>query len=149
MSIKLRNLGLQDFPYCISIPTRWGDNDMLGHINNVVYYRFFEAVVVRFMIEEVGIDWLNDAAGPQAVESLCRFHRPLSFPDIIDGALQIEKVGNTSVTFGVALFGPGDETPAATGHIVDVFVDNKVLKPVSISAERRVIFERFMGSQYP
>jgi len=146
MNAKLRNLELQDFPYRITIPTRWGDNDMLGHVNNVVYYRFFEALVVRFMIEEAGVDWLNDAASPQAVESLCRFHRPLSFPDIIDAALQVEKIGNSSVTIGVALFGPGDETPAATGHIVDVFVDAKTLKSVAIEDQKRAVFERFMGS---
>jgi len=144
MSLKLRELGLQDFSYRITIPTRWGDNDMLGHLNNVVYHRFIETLVVRFMIEEAGVDWINDPASPQAVESLCRFHRPLSFPDVIDGGLLVEKIGTSSVTFGAALFGPNDETAAATGHFVDVFVDPSTLKSVPMTDEKRAIFERYL-----
>ena len=82
----------KDFPYLIQIPTRWSDNDMLGHVNNVLYYRYFEAIVVRFLMEEAGIDWINDAVSPQAVETLCRFHRPLSFPETFDvSSPKIEK----------------------------------------------------------
>ncbi len=144
MSEKLRNQRLKDFPYRISIPTRWGDNDMLGHVNNVVYYRYFEAIVVRFMMEVAGVDWLNDPSNPQAVESLCRFHRSLSFPDTVEGALKVEKIGNSSVTFGVALFGSDDEKPAATGHIVEVFVDANESKSVPITDDHRAVFERYL-----
>lgn len=144
MTEKLRDQRLGDFPYCISIPTRWGDNDMLGHVNNVLYYRYFEAVVVRFIMEEVGVDWLKDPSSPQMVESLCRFHRSLSFPDTVEGALRVEKIGNSSVTFGVALFGTGDEKPAATGHIVEVFVDANENKSVPITDPHREVFQRYM-----
>ena len=113
----------RDFSYRISIPTRWSDNDMLGHVNNVSYYRYFEAIVVRFQMEEAGVDWLKDKISPQAVETLCQFHRPLSFPETVEAGLRVERIGNSSVTFEIALFSEENETPAASGHFVHVFVD--------------------------
>ena len=132
-----------DFPYRISVPTRWSDNDMLGHVNNVIYYRYFEAMVVRFQMEEAGVDWVNDKVSPQAVETLCRFHRPLSFPETVEAGLRVERIGNSSLTFQVALFGENEETPAATGHFIHVFVNAESLKPEPIPAEKREIFEKY------
>jgi len=132
-----------DFPYRMSIPTRWGDNDMLGHVNNVLFYRYFEAVVVRFQMQEAGVDWVNDRISPQAVETLCRFHRPLSFPEIVEAGLKVERSGNSSVTFAIALFGEGHETPAATGHFIHVFVDSKTLKSQPIPAKAHRTYEKF------
>lgn len=128
---------IDDFPYRMSIPTRWGDNDMLGHINNVIYYRFFEAIAVRFLTEEVGVDWSNSREHPNMVESLCRFHRPLKFPDVVEAGLRVGKIGTSSVTFNIALFGPGHEEPAATGHVVEVFVNADVGKSVPIADQYR------------
>ena len=131
-----------DFPYRMSIPTRWGDNDMLGHVNNVLFYRYFEAVVVRFQMQEAGVDWVNDRISPQAVETLCRFHRPLSFPETVEAGLRVEKIGNSSVTFAIALFSEKDESPAATGHFVHVFVDSKSLKSQPIPAHNTPLFKK-------
>ena len=115
---------------------------MLGHVNNVLYYRYFEAIVVRFQMEEAGIDWINDVVSPQAVETLCRFHHPLSFPEIVDVGLRVERIGNSSVTFAIALFGENDETPAATGHFVHVFVDRATGKPAPIPDAIRSALEQ-------
>lgn len=136
---KLRR---HDFPYRMSIPTRWSDNDMLGHVNNVLYYRYFEAVVVRFQMQEAGVDWANDRVSPQAVETLCRFHRPLSFPETVEAGLRVERIGNSSVTFAIALFGEGQEAPAATGHFVHVFVDSGTMKSQPIPAAARRAYEK-------
>ena len=133
----------ESFPCRIEIPTRWGDNDMLRHVNNVAYYRYFEAVVIRFQMQEAGVDWLNDPVFPQAMESLCRFHRPLSFPETVEAGLRVERIGNSSVTFELALFGEGCPTPAATGHFVHVFVAGDTLKSHSIPEAKRKIFEKF------
>lgn len=133
----------KDFPYRMVVPTRWGDNDMLGHINNVIYYRYFEAVVVRFQMQEAGVDWLKDRISPQAVETLCRFHKPLSFPEMVEAGLRVERIGTSSVTFAIALFGEDGETPAATGHFVHVFVDSQTLKSQSIPADKRAAYEKF------
>jgi acyl-CoA thioester hydrolase len=132
-----------DFSYVVAVPTRWSDNDMLGHLNNVIYNRLFESVVVRFMIEEAGVDWLADPVSPQVVETLCRFHRPLSFPDTVDAALRVEKVGNSSVTFALALFGPGFDQPAASGYFVDVFTDRADQKASPIPQAMRAVFESY------
>mgnify|MGYP003638968627 FL=1 len=74
---------VEDFPYQTRIETRWGDNDMLGHLNNVAYNRMIETVVVRFTMGPLAIDWQTAQAYPLVVESLCRFHRPLSFPETV------------------------------------------------------------------
>ena len=116
---------------------------MLRHINNVAYYRYFEAVVVRFQMQEAGVDWLNDPVSPLAVESLCRFHRPLSFPETVEAGLRVERIGNSSVTFEIALFGEDDVTPAATGHFVHVFVDGETFKSHPIPEAIRKVLEKF------
>ncbi|MDH5748373.1 MAG: acyl-CoA thioesterase [Rhodospirillales bacterium] len=133
------------FPFFLSIPTRWGDNDQMGHVNNVLYYRYIEALSIHFMMDECGLDWMTDPIYPLTVESLCRFRRPLSFPDVVEGGLRVEKIGNSSLTYDIALFSQGHEAPAATGHIVHVFVARETEKPVPVPDAIRAICERFGG----
>jgi len=133
----------EDFSYYMKIPTRWGDNDMLGHVNNVIYYRFIEAIVVRFVMDEIGIDWLKDPVSPRAVESLCRFHRSVSFPTEIEAALRVEHIGRTSVRFEVALFEATRKSPVATGYLVEVFVDSESQQPTPINAFHKSILQSY------
>lgn len=112
-----------DFPYTMEVPTRWSDNDMLHHLNNVAYNRMIETVVVTFTLGPLGIDWRTDECYPVVVESLCRFHRQLSFPETIRVGLRAAKVGTSSVTYEVAMFGEGSDVPGATGHFIQVFID--------------------------
>ena len=144
---EARDLRRDDYPYIISVPTRWNDNDMLGHVNNVVFYRYIEAVVVRFLMEEAGLDWLKDPVIPYAAEILCRFHRPLSFPDDVAAALKVDRLGPRSVTFGIALFSGDQPSPAATGHFVHVFVERQSEEPTVIPAAIRAVFERTAGGK--
>jgi acyl-CoA thioester hydrolase len=144
MNNEVRSLTRNDFTYHLAIPTRWDDNDMLGHLNNVLYYRFFEAVLVKFIIEEIKLDWRDGILSVQAVESYCKFHQPLSFPDLIDAGLRVAKVGNSSIVFEMALFGPNSETAAANGHMVEVIVDNKTGKPRPLNSYQRYALEAFM-----
>lgn len=133
----------EDFPYRLSIPTRWMDNDMLGHVNNVVFYRYFEAIVVDFLTKEAKLDWLNDPQTCYAVESMCRFWKPLSYPETVEARLRIGHIGTSSVRYEVALFSEGKPGPAATGHFVHVFVDRKTERPTPIPASIKRAFERF------
>jgi len=133
-----------DFPYITPVPTRWGDNDMLGHVNNVVYQRYFEAEVVRFLMEETGLDWLKDPIIPYAVETTCWFHRPLTFPETVGAGLRVDALGTSSVTYALALFSEGYDGPAATGRWVHVFVDRQTEKPNPIPATVRAVYERYM-----
>lgn len=132
----------EDYPYRMIIPTRWNDNDMLGHVNNVVYYSYFEAVVVRFVQEETQTDWASASEIPYAAESLCRFIRPVKFPQTLEAGMRIERMGNSSVTYNLALFAEGEEKPAATGHWVHVWVDRDEERPVPIPDRARAAYER-------
>ena len=133
----------EDYRYFMTIPTRWMDNDMLGHVNNVTYYRFFEAVVVRFSMEEGGLDWHNDPAIPYAVESMCRYWRPVSYPETVDAGLRVSRMGASSVTYEIGLFTAGAPEPAATGHFVHVFIDRTTERPRPIPPAMRAVFEKF------
>lgn len=146
MTLTKQNHQRSDYLYQLEIPTRWGDNDMLGHLNNVVYYRLFEAIVVKFMTEEFNLDWTSGTENAQAVESLCRFHKPLSFPGVIAAGLRVGRIGNSSVTFELALFAPNDDTASATGHVVEVLVDTKTGKSTAIDDDRRTVLSEFSNS---
>lgn len=143
MENQLKGTTRSDYRYFLEIATRWGDNDMLGHLNNVVYYRFYEAIVVKFMTEEFGLIWTSGIENAQAVESLCRFHKPLSFPDVITAGLRVGRIGNSSMTFEVALFAPDEEEASATGHVVEVLVDVPTGKSKAMDEARRAVLERF------
>lgn len=121
-----------EFPFAIEVPTRWSDNDMLHHLNNVAYNRMIETVVVKFTLGPLGIDWRTDTCYPIVVESLCRFHRQLSFPETIRAGLRAGRIGTSSVTYEIAMFGEGADAPGATGHFVHVFVDRATQKSVPI-----------------
>lgn len=128
-------------PFFTRIDTRWNDNDMLGHINNVVYYSYFEATILRFLDRGGLTDWQKSDVAAFAVENLCRFHKPLSYPEIIDAGLAVEHIGTSSVRYRIALFRQGDTTPAADGHWVHVFVDKTDERPTPIPAVIRRHFE--------
>lgn len=127
----------------LDVPTRWNDNDALGHVNNVMYYSYFEAIVVRFVMKEGGLDWTADRIVPLAVETLCKFRRPLSYPDIVEAGLKVVKLGNSSVTYAIGLFTQGEQSPAAQGHFVQVFIDKQNDRPVPIPENFRAMFERY------
>jgi len=140
-----RKVPLAAYPYRFKIPTRFGDNDMLGHANNVAYSRYIETVVSYFQICEAGVDWAADRIAPVAVEALCRFHRSLSFPEVVHAGLRVGRIGNSSITFQIGLFGESDpEVPAATGHFIQAFSDRAAAKSVAIPADKRAVYERFL-----
>jgi acyl-CoA thioester hydrolase len=133
-----------DYPRILGIPTRWMDNDIYGHVNNVVYYSYFDTVINQYLIEAGRLDIHRGAVIGIAVESQCRFHRSLEFPDVIDAGLRVGKLGNTSVRYEIGLFRCGDEPPAATGYFVHVFVDRKSRRPVPIPARMREALGRLV-----
>jgi acyl-CoA thioester hydrolase len=133
------------YRYWIAIPTRFSDNDMLGHINNVVYFRFFETVVVQFLIEQANLNWQADPVIPFAIDIRCRFRRPLAYPETIDAGLVITALGTTSVRYDIALYAEGGSAAAAVGQFVHVYVDRMTERPVPIPAPIRTVYERFVA----
>lgn len=132
-----------DYPFAVTIQTRWSDNDMFGHVNNVEYYRFFEIAVAEFLMGPCRLDLFGAPVIPFAAESLCRFRKPLSWPEPVVAGLRIEHLGNSSVRYGIGLFRDGDAEAAADGHWVHVFVDRQEQRPRPIPAEVRAVFETF------
>lgn len=143
-TVDLRQVPLSAYPYRIEIPTRFGDNDMLGHANNVAYNRYVEAVVTQFQMREAGVDYARHRIAPVAVETLCRFHRSLSYPETVHAGLRVGRLGNSSVTFLIGLFGASDRNaPAATGHFIHVYSDRDAETAVPMPDSARAVYERF------
>jgi acyl-CoA thioester hydrolase len=128
----------------LAIPTRWIDNDLYGHVNNVRYYEYFDTVINKYLIEEGGLDIHAGAVVGYAVETLCRFHRQLAFPDLVEAGLRVAHLGRSSVRYEIGLYRGGDALPAATGHFVHVFVDRAENKSVAIPAPIRAALERLV-----
>ncbi len=133
-----------DYRHFLAIPTRWQDNDIYGHVNNVVYYAYFDTVINEYLIRAGGLDIHHGTVVGYAVESACRFHRSFSFPDAIDAGLRVGQLGNSSVCYEIALFRKDEDKPAATGHFVHVFVDRLSDKPTAIPPAIRACLERVL-----
>ena len=131
-----------NYPHFLEIATRWMDNDIYGHVNNVVYYSYFDTVVNEYLVRAGGLDIHAGSVIGIAVESLCRFHRSIAFPDVIEAGLRAGRLGNSSVRYEIGLFRRGDEEPAATGHFVHVFVDRGNRRPVAIPGPIRAALQR-------
>ena len=131
-----------DYPHFLTIPTRWMDNDIYGHVNNVVYYSYFDTVINRYLIEIGGLDPHGDPVVGLAVETGCRFHRSLAFPDLVHAGLRIGKLGTSSVRYEVGIFRNEEPEACADGHFVHVFVDRASQRPVPIPPAMRAAFER-------
>jgi acyl-CoA thioester hydrolase len=121
----------------LSIPTRWMDNDTYGHVNNVVYYSYFDTVVNEHLIAAGRLDIRDSDEVGLVVETTCRFHKPLTFPDVIDAGLRVAHIGNSSVRYEIGLFRAGEDEPAATGHFVHVWVNRASQRPVPVPSHIR------------
>ena len=121
-----------DFPHLLAIPTRWIDNDLYGHVNNVVYYSYFDTVINRYLIDAGGLDPQAGTVVGMAVETGCRFHRSLAFPDLVQAGLRVGNLGRSSVRYEVGIFRDGDSAACADGHFVHVFVERVSQRPVPI-----------------
>ncbi|WP_083268928.1 acyl-CoA thioesterase [Lentzea guizhouensis] len=120
------------------IPTRWADNDVYGHVNNVVHYAFMDTVINTWLID-AGLDIHEGAEIGLCVESHCNYRASVSFPDTLDAGLRIGRLGRSSVRYEVGFL--LDDTVIAEGHFVHVFVDRTTRKPVEIPAALRTRME--------
>jgi acyl-CoA thioester hydrolase len=105
------------------MPTRWMDNDVYGHVNNVVYYSYFDTAINRFLVDEGGLDIAGGPTIGLCVESHCKYSRPVAFPDALEAGLRVEHLGRSSVRYGIGIFVAGQEDAVAEGWFVHVFVD--------------------------
>ena len=120
-----------------SIATRWSDNDVYGHVNNVVYYSYFDTVVNRWLIDAGALDIHGGSVIGLVVETQCHYFAPLAFPQTLDAGLRVAHLGRSSVRYEIGLFAEGDAHCAAAGHFVHVYVDRASRKPVALPASVR------------
>ncbi len=124
-----------------SIGTRWMDNDAYGHVNNVVYYSWFDTAVNAYLIEHGVLDIHQGAAIGLVVETQCNYFSPLAFPQTVEAGLRVARLGRTSVRYEVALFAQGQDLCAARGHFVHVYVDRLSRQPVSLPPALKHLLE--------
>jgi acyl-CoA thioester hydrolase len=123
------------------ITTRWMDNDVYGHVNNVVYYSWFDTAVNATLIEQGVLDIHQGQTIGLVVETQCHYFAPLAFPQTIDAGIRVAKLGNSSVRYEVGLFAQGEPMTAARGHFVHVYVDNDTRRPVPLPAPLKQYLE--------
>ncbi|MAL93882.1 MAG: thioesterase [Haliea sp.] len=121
--------------------TCWSDNDIYGHINNVVYYSYFDFVANRYLIETGGLDIAAADIVGFVVNSGCDYHAPAAYPDALEGGLRVDRLGNSSVQYGIAIFRAGEREALAHGHFVHVFVERASNRAVPIPAPLRKALE--------
>jgi acyl-CoA thioester hydrolase len=130
----------------LAVPTRWMDNDAYGHVNNVTYYSYFDTAVNEHLIRAGGLDIRGAPAIGLVVETFCRFHKSLTFPDVVDVGLRVRKLGSSSVTYEIGLFRQGDDDAAATGHFVHVWVDRATGRPTPVPPAVRTALQGLLVS---
>jgi acyl-CoA thioester hydrolase len=129
-----------DFAAFRPITTRWMDNDAYGHVNNVVYYSWFDTAVNAHLVEQGALDPAAGDVVGVVVETMCRYHAPISFPEPVEAGLRVDRVGSTSVRYALGIFRVGEERAAADGHFVHVYVERDGMRPVPVpDAVRRAV----------
>jgi acyl-CoA thioester hydrolase len=120
------------YRHFLPLATRWMDNDVYGHVNNVVYYAYFDTIINRYLIAEGGLDIAAGATVGLCVESGCKYFKAIAFPDEIDAGMRVAHLGRSSVRYEIGIFARGEREASAQGHFVHVFVDRLGRRPVEI-----------------
>ncbi len=124
-----------------SISTRWGDNDVYGHVNNVVYYSWFDTAVNAHLIEQGALDVEQGAVIGLVIETQCNYFAPLAFPQTVEAGIRVARMGSSSVRYEVGLFAQGETMTAAAGHFIHVYVDRHTRRPCALPARLREVLE--------
>lgn len=132
---------LQDYPYSVTLQSRWQDNDAYGHINNVMYYSFFDTAVNRFLIEHAGLDIQKSQVVAYVVSSQCQYVAPASYPETLYVGLRVSKMGRSAVTYGLSVYAGDAKRRVAHGQFVHVFVDRQTDNAVPIPARVRAALD--------
>jgi len=130
--MPLTKITRAEYKHFSSQPTRWMDNDVYGHINNALYYAFFDTAINQYLIAEGGLDIVTGEVIAFTVESQCQYLVPLAFPQTLEVGLRVGKLGTSSVRYELAIFREGETFAAAAGYFVHVFVARDTQRPVAI-----------------
>ena len=146
MSGRQERLARAAFGVFGAIPTRWHDNDVYGHVNNVVYYSWFDTAVNAWLIERGFLDIAGSATVGLVVETTCSYFESVAFPETVELGLGVERLGTSSVTYRIGVFRQGGERAAAQGRFTHVYVDRATQRPVPIPADLRAALEGLTSS---
>lgn len=138
-----------DYRHFRQITTRWMDNDVYGHVNNVVYYSWFDTAVNQFLIEGGALDIEHSPVIGLVVETQCNYFASVGFPERLEAGIRVAKLGNSSVRYEVGIFRPGDERAVAQGHFVHVYVDRASRKPTALPDAMRALLQTIFASGCP
>jgi len=127
-----RDVTRDRYRHFMAIPTRWMDNDVYGHVNNVAYYSYFDTVVNKHLMDNAGLNPETTREIGLVVETRCQFKKELTFPEVIDAGMCVIKLGRSSIVYDIGLFRQGEDDPAAFGHFVHVYVDRESRKTVPV-----------------
>ena len=130
------------YPVFRTITTRWMDNDAYGHVNNVVYYSWFDTVVNAHLIEQGVLDIEHGATIGLVIETQCNYFAPLAFPQTVEAGIRVARLGSSSVRYEVGLFAQGEALTAAKGHFVHVYVDRVTRRPVPLPVPLKSVLEQ-------
>ena len=133
-----------DFRIFRAIPTRWADNDAYGHVNNVVYYAWFDTVVNAHLVEQGALDIEHGSVIGLVVETQCRYFAPLAFPQTVEAGLRVARLGNSSVRYEIGLFAQGAPLSAAHGHFIHVYVDRASRRPAPLPAPLHAVLSELL-----
>ncbi len=121
-----------DYRHFQSIPTRWIDNDVYGHVNNVVYYAYFDTVVNQYLIEQGALNIESSTVIGLVVETGCQYFEAVTFPDVVHAGLRVARIGNRSVRYEIGLFRNHEDGACAQGHFIHVYVDRRTRRAVDL-----------------
>lgn len=136
------------YPKFVRMPTRWSDNDVYGHVNNVVYYSFFDTAVNRHLIGSGVLDISSSPVIGLVIETRCTYFSSVGFPDELDIGMRVVRLGNSSVQYEIALFKADATAASAVGFFTHVYVERATSRPVSIPSEVRKVLSE-LGEQSP
>lgn len=137
----------EHYPHFLTIPTRWRDIDMYQHVNNVVFYAYFDTVIGEYLIRQGGLDYEQGETIGFAVETHCQFLQQVRFPDVLEAGLRVGKLGNSSCRYEIGIFKVGTDEPVAVGYFVHVFVNRQTTRPSPITGQLRAALEKLQVSQ--
>ncbi|CAI8328623.1 acyl-CoA thioesterase [Porticoccaceae bacterium] len=135
-----------DYKYFTDITTRWMDNDIYGHVNNTVYYSYFDSVANNYLIEKGGLDIHKAQVIGFVVASSCQYKSPVAYPDLLEAGFRVNRLGNSSVEYGIGIFKKGEPTASAHGTFTHVFVDRATDKSMAIPQSIRAALEAVLVS---
>lgn len=138
-----------DYLHFLPINTRWMDNDAYGHVNNAVYYSFFDTAVNQYLIGARLLDIAHGGIIGLVVETFCRYAKPIAFPDAVVAGLRIAHIGTSSVRYEIGLFRGEDDDAAAEGHFVHVYVDRGSRRPVALPEDWRQALQPLLKDMQP